>query len=82
MKPNIYTSGDYSGFETSKYRVYYGYEEADLLTEEWCGVVYLKKSSGLEKEVFRANNSKLLEHACGDSPEAMLIATLALYLSK
>jgi len=82
MKPNIYTSTDNSGFETPKYRVYYGPDEIDLLTEEFCGVVYQKKSNGLEKEVFRANNSKLLEYACGNSPEAMLIATLALYLSK
>lgn len=81
MKPNIYISGDYAGFETPKIKAYYGYEEIDPRSEEWCMVIYQKRTNGM-KEVFRKTNSELLDVACGDSPEAMLLAGLALYLSK
>ncbi len=82
MKPLIYSANRTSGFETSKYVVKYGEDETDPMTGDWCGVVYQKRTNGLVKEVFRATNTVLLEYACGDSPDAMLIATLALFLSK
>lgn len=77
MKPNIYSTGDYCGFESGKVKVYYGHEQIDGTTEEWCFVVW---KNG--KEVARYTNSQLLDIACGDSPKAMLIAGLALYLGK
>lgn len=77
MIPNVYSAGDYAGFDSPKIRAYYGYEQVDEQTEEWCFCVW---KNG--KEVFRKTNSELLNVACGESPEAMLIAGLSLFLSK
>lgn len=77
MKPNIYSSSDYCGFESGKIKVYYGYEQVDQQTEEWCCVIWKN-----DKEVARYTNSQLLDIACGESPKDMLIAGLSLYLGK
>ena len=77
MRPTVYSAGDYAGFETPRFRAYYGYEQIDEQSEEWCMVVW---KNG--KEVFRKTNSELLDVACGDSPVDMLLAGLCLYLCK
>ncbi len=76
MIPNNYIAGDYAGFDANKYKVYYGYEQIDQESEEWCFVVW---KGG--REVFRRTNSELLNVAAQESPEAMLIAGLSLYLA-
>ncbi len=81
MKPIVYKSNTSASINSGKLSVYYGPNEIDPNTEEWAGVVW-KNSLGQQKEVFRANNSALLEISAGESPTDMLIATLALYLSK
>jgi hypothetical protein len=77
MRPNIYEASDYCGFEAGKLRVYYGYEQVDPKSEEWCAVIWKN-----DKEVARYTNSQLLDIACGESPSSMLIAALSLYLSR
>ena len=77
MIPNNFIASDYCGFDGDKISVYYGYEETDELTGDWCFTV---KKNG--KEVFRATNERLLALAGNESPEAMLIAGLSLYLNK
>lgn len=76
-RPDIYVASDYAGIETPRFKAYYGYEEVDPHTDEWCFVVWKN-----DKEVFRVRNTQLLDAACGDGPKDMLIAGLALYLSK
>lgn len=77
MRPDIYSASDYAGFETGAYKAYYGYEETDPTTDEWCFVLYKRG-----KEVFRARNTELLMVAAGEGPSDMLIAGLALYFRK
>lgn len=77
MIPQTYKSSDFAGIDGAKVRVYYGYDQIDPVTEEWCGVVWKNN-----KEVARYTNSQLLEVAPDDSPCGMIIATLALYLNK
>jgi hypothetical protein len=77
LNPTAYHGSYSSSIEGHKVSVYYGPNEIDPSTGEYCFVVL---KSG--KEVFRRTNSQLLDIAGGDSPEAMLIAGLALYLNK
>lgn len=77
MKPYTYSAGDYAGFESGKLRCYYGYEQIDQLTEDWCFVVWKN-----DREVFRVPNHQLVDIAPGGSPLDMLVAGLALYLGK
>lgn len=82
MKPNNYISSDHASFETAKYKAYYGCEEVDPASEEWCMVLVKKLPSGLEKELVRYTNSQLLDISGNESPEGMLLAGLSLYFSK
>lgn len=78
MKPIIYNGRNFCSIITAKYTAYYGKDEVDPITQDWCMTV--KKN---DKEVFRASNELLLEVAAGESPVDMLVAGLALYfLSK
>lgn len=76
-RPDVYSASDYAGIETPRFKAYYGYEETDPTTDEWCFVVW---KNG--KEVFRERNTRLLQIANGEGPVDMLLAGLALYLSK
>lgn len=80
MKPIIYSANNHAAI-TGKISCYYGPEETDPLTGDWMFVVW-KNTVGSQKEVFRVSNTELLDVACGNSPSDMLIAGLALYLSK
>jgi hypothetical protein len=77
MRPIIYSASDYACLESGRIKAYYGYEQIDQDTDEWCFVVWKNN-----KEVFRKTNSELLDIPCGDGPKDMLIAGLALYLGK
>jgi hypothetical protein len=77
MNPTAYKSSYTASIAGPKIDVYYGPNEIDPSTGEYCFVVYKNN-----KEVFRRTNSQLLDIAGGDSPESMLIAGLALYLNK
>lgn len=77
MRPNIFDTNKSAGFATPKFEVYYGPKETDPETGDWCMTI---KKNG--KEVFRVPNSDLLLVANGEGPKDMLIAGLALYLSK
>ena len=77
MRPYILSGNREVLIDTPKVKMYYGERETDPLTGDYCFVVY---KNG--KEVFRKTNSELLDVACGESPEAMLIAGLSLFLSK
>lgn len=77
MIPMNYLGSDYASFEGNKLSCYYGYEQIDERSEEWCMVIW---KGG--KEVFRKTNSELLAVAADESPLAMLTAGLSLYLNK
>lgn len=72
-----YKASDYAGFEGGKWSAYYGYEETDPDTDDWC--FSLKKDG---KEVFRATNEQLLAICPEESPLGMCFAGMALYLSR
>ena len=82
MKPVIYTTRDHAAINSGKISCYYGEQEADPVTGEWNFVVWKNSTNGLQKEVFRVPNSQLLEVSNGEGPMDMLLAGLALYLSK
>jgi|GEM_PF-6298552 len=77
MMPNNYIGRDFASFDSGKIKVYYGSDVIDEDSQEFCFAVYKNN-----KEVFRRTNSELLNVAAGESPEAMLIAGLSLYLAK
>lgn len=77
MRPSIFDTNKSAGFTSGKIDVYYGPEETDPDTGDWCVVV---KKNG--KEVLRVPNSELLLVANGEGPKDMLIAGLAIYLSR
>lgn len=78
MRPHIYSANREVLIEAApRFRAYYGEEQIDELTGDYCFVVW---KNG--KEVFRRTNTDLLDVACGESPEAMLIAGMALYLAR
>ena len=68
---------DYAILETPKYTAYYGYEEIDPVTGDWCCVI---KKNG--KEVARIPNSLLTPHCEGGGPGEMLLVGLGMYLGK
>jgi hypothetical protein len=76
MIPIVYKGSDYASIE-GKVQAYYGPNETDPDTFEWCMVV---RKNG--KEVFRRTNSELLAIAAGESPMDMLLSGLAIYLNK
>jgi len=76
-KPYIYTGTREVLIDTPRVKVYYGSEETDEVTGDFCFVVW---KNG--KEVFRRSNAELLDVACGESPEAIMIAGLAMYLAR
>ena len=82
MKPIVYTGGTFAAINSGKYSCYYGENEVDPVSGEWKFVMFQNKTNGLQKEVFSATNSQLLEVANGEGPVDMLIAGLALYLAK
>lgn len=81
MRPDIEYGRSHASMDTDKIRCYYGEDETDPLTSDWCFVVWKKGISG-EKEVFRATNEQLLNVAYGERVSDMLIAGLSLYLSR
>jgi hypothetical protein len=76
MKPYIFVSRSSASLTCGKYKVYYGEGEIDELTGDWCLVIWKN-----DKEVARYTNSQLLDFSCGESPESLVIAGLAQYLS-
>lgn len=74
---NCYRASDYAGFEDGKWSVYYGKDEIDPITQDWC---FVMKKNG--KEVFRATNEQLLAICPEESPLGMLVAGLSLYMSR
>jgi len=81
MKPVIYDHSTYSSILGGKLSAYYGQDETDERTGDWCAVIWKEGLNG-KKEVFRATNTELLEVASGNKPLDMLVAALALYLNK
>ena len=77
MKPDITVKHNEAWVDSSKVTAYYGPMNIDENTQEWLCVI---KKNG--KQVFSASNSQLLDVACGESPESMLLAGIALYLSR
>lgn len=79
MKPYVSTASDYAIATTGKFHFYYGYEETDPNTEDWC---FVAKKSG--KEVMRLTNSQLLELCDVDaqSPESMLLTGILAYVGR
>jgi hypothetical protein len=77
MRLQCFSSSDYAGFESGKWDAYYGCEETDPDTGDWCFV--LKKDG---REVFRASNEQLLAICPEESPLGMLTAGLALYMTR
>jgi hypothetical protein len=77
MKPYIYTGSRECHMDSPRYRAYYGQNETDPLTSDYCFVVW---KNG--KEVFRVTNAQLLDVACGESPKDVFIAGLSMYLSR
>jgi len=82
MKPIIYSARDHAAINADKITCYYGPLETDPKTGDWCFCVYKNYLGGSPKEVFRATNEQLLDVAAGEKPSDLLIAGLALYLSK
>jgi len=76
MVPLIYSSENQAGIETPKFKAYYGPDEIELETGDWCFVVW---KNG--KEVFRRTNSELTQIHEG-SPAEMLLTGLSLFLIK
>ena len=80
---NVFSSGDYAGFEVDDLKFYYGYEvtepeESDDWEgdSEWCFQVTDKG-----KEVFRRTTSQLEETDInGDEPIMYLLAGVALWM--
>lgn len=77
MKPYIAYTNRSAEIENGKYRVYYGENETDPRTHDYCMVIWKN-----DKEVFRKTNEQLLEIANGEGLKDLIIAGLALYLSK
>jgi len=74
-----YNGRDFAGFGStnSKIITYYGPDQIDEETGEFCFVVW---KSG--KEVFRKTNTQLSDFAGEHSPQGMLIAGLMMYLNR
>lgn len=77
MRPDISYSRHSAEINTHKFKVYYGSDQADPKTGEWNLVIWKN-----DKEVARFTNSELLAVAYGERPSDLLLAGLALYLSK
>lgn len=75
MIPYISYSNRSVLIEKDKYTIYYGEDETDELTGDYCMVI---RKAG--KEVFRRTNSELLSIANGESPQDLVIAGLVAYL--
>jgi len=71
-----YSASDYASFKAGKYSMYYGYEEIDPVTNDWCFTV---TKNG--KEVFRVTNEVLLNYCPEPTPLGMLVAGCALYFN-
>lgn len=76
MNPTNYISNRYASITGPKISAFYG-EDPDGISPEWVGLVYKN-----DKEVFRKTNTELLDVAGNESPEALLLATLTLYLNR
>ncbi len=74
---NCYRSSDNAGFTAGRWEGYYGSDEVDPITQDWC---FILKRDG--REVFRATNEQLLNHCPEESPLGLLVAGFALYMSK
>jgi len=74
---DVSVGSDYAVMEGPKFKAYYGYEEVDKPTQNWCFVVW---KNG--KEVFRRTTEELAPIANGYGPAEMLLLGLALYMNK
>lgn len=81
MKPIVYNGRDHASIQSGKMSAYYGSEQTDPNTGDWCAVIW-KNSIGGQKEVARYTTEQLLDVAGGESPKDMLLAGIALYFSK
>lgn len=77
MRPDITIKHNEAWLTTPRFTAYYGPLNIDENTQEWMCVI---TKNG--KEVFSATNSELLDVAFGEGPSDMLLAGLALYLSR
>jgi hypothetical protein len=77
IRPDISYTRYSAEINTSKFRVYYGSDQADSKTGEWHMVIWKN-----DKEVARYSNSELLAVAYGERPSDLMLAGLALYLSR
>lgn len=79
MKPYISSASDYAEATSGRMSFYYGYEERDEITNDWCFVA--RKNN---KEVLRLTNSQLLELCDTDkqSPESMLMIGILVYVGR
>lgn len=74
---DVYSSGDYAGVYIGGYSFYYGYEETDPITEEWCFHVTFE-----DKEIARFTTSQLDAVASTDkTPQSYLLAGMSLWIS-
>jgi len=77
MQVEEYHSDDYAGLESGNLKFYFGYEEIDEKTEEWCFVA--KKDN---KEILRIPQSELNKKCKNmlDMPQDYLIFGIGIYL--
>jgi hypothetical protein len=75
MKPYITYDTRSAFMEKGNYKIYYGQDETDPTTNEYCMVIWKG-----DKEVYRATNSQLLDIANGEGLKDLLIAGLISYL--
>jgi hypothetical protein len=76
-QPHLYSGSDFAGLETGKYSFYYGKDEIDSITEEFC---FVAKVNGVEK--MRLRNSQLDYLGEMSGPKSYLLAGIALYFNK
>ena len=79
MKPYLSTASDYAEATSGKYQFYYGYEETDPNSEDWC---FVARKGG--KELMRLTNSELMSLCDVDqqSPQSMLLTGILAYLAR
>ena len=74
-KPYIFYSNRSALIETGKHSIYYGEDEIDPISGDYCLVVRRG-----EKEIARYTNSQLLEMANGEGMKDLVIAGLVIML--
>jgi hypothetical protein len=74
-KPYISYTNRSVDIASGKMRVYYGENELDVLSGDYCMVIWKG-----DKEVFRKTNTELLDIANGEGLKDIIIAGLVSYL--